>query len=488
VLRCLAVDLGAGSGRVMLGTFANGRLALEELHRFENAMEFVDEHYRWNTEALLREILAGLRKAAPKGPIHSIGVNTWGVDFVLIGEDGERLEDKPVAYRDARTGGMIEAFFERMPREELYRRTGIQVVPYNSIYQLMALVKERSPLLDRATRFLNTPDYINYRLTGVAKNEYTIASTTQMLDVRTQRWDDEVIRSLGVRRELFADPIMPGTLIGALSEAMAKESGLAGTRVYAVGSHDTASAIAAIPATGDDWAYISSGTWCMMGIESTVPVASSQACAFNLTNEGGVGGTYRVLKNIMGLWLVRGLKNSLDTDASYSDLIRMASESEPFRHFVVANDSAFYNPESMHDAFDAFFHATGQDLPDSPGVYVRCAEESLAFAYRQVLSELREVQSQPIERIHVVGGGVQDALMCRLAADATGLPVCAGPVEATAIGNLIVQAMAAGEVPNREAARAIVRDSFEYEEYTPKDTKAWDAAWERYRAVSEIRK
>jgi len=482
MFNCLAVDIGAGSGRVIRGVFDDKKMSLEEVHRFENGIEMIDGHHRWDVDKLFNAVCEGLKKGSEKSA-DSIGIDTWGVDFVLLDENGEKLE-LPVAYRDDRTQGMMERYFELMPKADVYAKTGIQFMEFNTVFQFMAMVEEKSPLLDKAKTFLMIPDFLNYSLTGEAVNEFSNVSTTQMMNAFERTWDSDILNTLGLNKDLFQKPVMPGTKIGGLTAEMAEQTGLGDTPVYAIASHDTGSAVAASPAYGKDWAYISSGTWCLMGVESDKPVTDEKAFQYNLTNEGGVNGTSRILKNIMGLWIIRGIKSSLDTDYSYPELIKMAEESQPFKHIIYANDARFTNPESMCDAIDEFCRETGQESPQTPGEYIRCAEEGLAFLYRQVLGELRDVYEHPINRLHILGGGVQDKLMCQFAADATGLPVYAGPIEATAIGNLIVQAMALGKFETLEDARQVVYDSFDIETYKPVDISAWNDAYEKFQSIA----
>jgi len=379
----------------------------------------------------------------------------------------------------------MQRFYKYMKKDDLYARTGIQFIEFNTVFQFMAMVEEKSPLLDKAKRFLMIPDFLNYCLTGEAVNEFSNASTTQMMNAVTRDWDNNIINALGINSDIFQKPVMPGSKIGTLSSEMARKTGLRRTPVYATASHDTGSAVAAVPADGRDWAYISSGTWCLMGVESDTPITNKKAFKYNLTNEGGVNGTFRILKNLMGLWLIRGIKNCLKNDYSYPELIEMALESEPFKYIIYANDPRFLNPESMCDAIDDFCCETGQGTPQTPGEYVRCAEEGLAFLYRQVLGELRDVYEYPINRLHIIGGGVQDKLMCQLAANATGLPVYAGPIEATAIGNLLVQAMALGKFETIEDARKVVYDSFDIQVYTPVNMANRDSIWDKYADITK---
>lgn len=480
---CLAIDIGAGSGRVIRGDFDNDKLSLEEIHRFENGIEKIDGKYRWDIDKLFNHICDGLKKCAESNA-DSIGIDTWGVDFVLLDKNGEKLE-LPVAYRDDRTKGMMDLFFKRVERNEVYKKTGIQFMDFNTLYQFMAMVNENSELLETAETFLMIPDYLNYSLTGVKQTEFTNVSTTQMMNAKERTWDKDLIEALGINKEIFPEPKMPGTLVGGVKPELVEELGIGNVPVHAVASHDTGSAIAATPAYGKDWAYISSGTWCLMGIESDEPVTDEVAYKYNLTNEGGVGGTSRILKNIMGLWIIRGIKNSFGDKYSYPELIAAGKAAEPFKHILYVNDARFTNPECMCKAIDSFCEETGQSKPKTPGEYIRCAEEGLALLYRQVLEELREVSTNPINRIHILGGGVNDHLMCQMAADATGLKVLAGPIEATAIGNLIVQAIALGKFSNINEARKLVSNSFEIKSYRPEKLNNWSKAYKRYLDIKE---
>ncbi|MFH0911196.1 MAG: rhamnulokinase [Planctomycetota bacterium] len=483
----LAIDIGAGSGRVVRGTWNEGRLHLEELHRFENKTVFQDGHERWDVERLFVEVCEGLKRAARHPPFpDSIGVDTWGVDFALLNKGGQRLE-LPVTYRDARTEGMMGVFFRRVPKEEIFRKTGIQFLGFNTLYQLFALALSNPSLLGKAETLLLIPDYLNYRLTGVRTSEFTNATTTQLFNFTARQWDTDLIAALGADPGLFPDPVEPGTEIGMLRSDLQRLTGLPPIPVIAPATHDTASAVAAVPAEGRDWAFISAGTWCLMGMEKEEPVTSEAAMAYNFSNEGGICGTWRLLKNLAGLWLVRGLKESLGTKLSFAEIEEAASQAAPFRSIVYGDDTRFFHPPSMKEAFDSFCRETGQPCPDTAGAYVRSALEGLAFLYREVLEELAEIQEQPIRRIHMIGGGSRNRLMCQFCADATGLPVFAGPAEATAAGNALVQAMALGRIPNLATARKIIADSMENEEYYPTRQSEWSAAWKRFLAVRESR-
>lgn len=477
----LAVDIGASSGRVMRGSLKDGRLMLDEVHRFTNGMVYVDGHHRWNIERIIGEVCKGLKKAAKKKvKPASIGVDTWGVDFVLLDGQGELLEE-PVAYRDPRTDGMMTEFFKRMPQADIYRRTAIQFMQINTLYQLFSIARKRPEVMKKAKRILMIPDYINYRLTGEMCMEFTSATTTQMLSAAKKEWDADILDRIGLDPGLFSKPVPPGTVIGELVPELRKRTGLGRIPVIAPATHDTGSAVASVPASGKDWAYISSGTWSLMGVELDHPVNTNAALEHNFTSEGGVFGTYRYLKNLTGLWLLQGLKSSLPGHLTYPKLTAMAKRAKPFGVMIEPGDPAFMNPRSMKDAFDAFFKLTGQTAPRTAGGYARCALEGLALAYKGTLDELRATQPNKITKVHIIGGGCKNRLLDQMTADALGIPVFAGPVEGTAIGNIMLQAIALGGVKDLKDSRAVVRDSFNIEKYMPKDTKQWNGAWKRFK-------
>jgi rhamnulokinase len=468
----------------MRGTFDDGRLYIDELHRFENAMVTIDDHDCWELDRLYEEILIGLKKAATgeMAPA-SVGVDTWGVDYALLGEDG-RLVAPAIAYRDKHTEGAIESFTSNCMRaEDLYARTGIQFIRYNTVFQLHSALRSNDTSLARAQRLLLMPDYFHYRLSGKQVCEYTVASTTGMLSAATRVWDEGVVEALGFRRELLCEPTQPGTRLGPLKQEIADATGLRDTEVVLPASHDTASAVVAVPAVGRDWMFISTGTWCLAGMELDAPICSEDGRAANFTNEGSVNGTIRFLRNIMGLWLVRGIKSDHEDKYSYAELEEMAAAAPPFAHIIDANYSSYMNPASMTDAIDAFCQGTGQPKPDDPGEYVRAAMEGLALQFRHTLEDLRRLQDQQIRIIHAVGGGIQHHLLMQMTADATGLEVLAGPTEGTAMGNLLVQAMGLGKLQNLEEARDIVRRSIEITRYTPTRRTGWESAYDAFMKI-----
>jgi rhamnulokinase len=499
-MNCIAIDIGAGSGRIIRGTFKDGQIGVVDLHRFKNKMRRIDGHLRWDVVALFKEVCEGLRKVsrtsggakASEGPQvpsdgqppSSIGIDTWGVDFVLLDADMKLLE-LPVAYRDRRTDGMMELFLKRMARSDVYERTGIQFLPINTLYQLFSMTQREPETLKRARNLLMMPDYLNFLLTGNSAMEFTNATTTQMINIESRDWDEKILDAIPVDPGLFSRPVEPGTVLGELSAAVQERTGLGALPVIAPATHDTGSAVASIPADGKDWAFISSGTWSLMGMEVSHPICTNAALEHNFTNEGGVCGTYRFLKNIMGLWLIAGLRRSVPGRPDFAELEGQAERARTFGCFIDPNDRHFFNPGSMKSAFDGYLRSTDQPLPKTPGAYARCALESLALSYRGVLAELKAAQVGKISRVHIIGGGCQNRLLDQMAADALGLPVFAGPVEGTAVGNLLVQAIALGGIKDIEEGRRMVKGSFNIQKYTPKDTKAWDAAWTRFEHLKE---
>jgi rhamnulokinase len=485
----LAFDIGAGSGRAILGTLQDRTLSIEEVARFPNSMLTVRGHLHWNVFALFEEMKKGLAAgaAASRTGLESAAVDTWGVDFALLAADGSVL-GLPFAYRDARTDGAMDAFFEIVPRERVYELTGIQFMQFNTLFQLFAMKRGRSPVLDAAHALLFMPDLFNYLLAGARKTDFTFATTSQLFNPRTRAWEEELFAALDVPIDLMQEIVEPGTPLGTLDEAVARETGAGAVPVIAAASHDTGSAVAAVPAEGDDWAYISSGTWSLMGIEASEPIINSEALALNFTNEGGVGKTIRFLKNICGLWLLEQCREAwagggADGAAGYAELLAAAEKARPFAALIDPDDGAFLNPTDMPAAIAAFCERTGQAAPKDPAAYVRAILESLALKYRLTLDQLRQVAPRPVNRLHVIGGGSRNEMLCQFTADATGLPVIAGPAEATAIGNIMVQALAAGSVASPQEMRRVIGASFDPVRHEPRDAAAWDAAYDRFRDV-----
>jgi rhamnulokinase len=488
----LAVDLGASSGRIVAGLFDGRRLTLEEGHRFENGGFPLAGSLHWDVLGQWSNIVQGLKAAAATygERVASIGVDTWGVDFGLLGRNDELLGN-PNHYRDARTAGILEKAFNIVPREEIFAETGLQFMEFNTLYQLVAMRLANSSLLEAAESFLMMPDLFHWLLTGVKANEYTDLSTTQFLNPRTKDWSRGLLERFGIPTKMLGNIAQPGARLGKLRPAVADDTGLRHVEVILPGTHDTASAVMAVPAVSQpgaqpDWCYISSGTWSLMGVEMPQPVITDRCRELNFTNEGGVGDTTRLLKNITGLWMVEQCRrkwreegNNLD----WPELIRRAAEGRPLVSLVNPDHPSFVAPKDMPQAVRDFCRSTQQPQPQTQGEVIRAALESLALRYRMVLEMLEELVGNRIETIHIVGGGTQNKLLNQMAADATGRRVVAGPVEATAIGNVMMQAVALGEVSSIAEARQVIRTSFAVEEYQPHDTDAWLSAFERFQKV-----
>jgi rhamnulokinase len=485
----IAFDLGAESGRAVVGQFDGDRLALSELHRFANGPVRVLGRLHWDALRLFAEITQGLMKFAQEhGPeLAGMGVDTWGVDSALIEKNGA-LVGNPYHYRDSRTDGMYEEAFKRVPRAEIFRRTGIQFMEINTLYQLLSMVLEDSPWLEAADTLLMMPDLFNYWLTGRQVCEFTEATTSQLYDPRQGAWSEALFDKLGLPTDLLAEIVPPGTVLDTLHPSVGDEVGLADVPVIAPACHDTGSAVAAVPARGEDYAYISSGTWSLMGIEVQEPIITEESLAYNFTNEGGVCDTFRFLKNIMGLWLVQECRRiwSLEGESlSYDELTRMAAQAEPFQSVVDPDAELFLRPGDMPSRMQTFCQDTGQPVPETKGALVRCALESLACTYRWTLESLEKVTGREIRSINIVGGGGRNKLLNQLTADITGLPVTAGPFEATAIGNILMQALATGHIASLEEGRELVRRSFDVTSYEPRDTADWEAPYETYLRVAQ---
>jgi rhamnulokinase len=485
----LAFDLGAESGRAVVGHLEAQGLHLEEIHRFANGPVRVSDSLHWDVLRLWAEVKRGLGLAVQAhGPdLLSVGLDTWGVDFGLLAADGSLLGN-PYHYRDSRTDGMLERAFQLVPRAEIYERTGIQFMQINSLYQLLAMAQANSPLLGAAGTFLNMPDLFNYWLSGRKASEFTIATTSQCYDPRAGDWAREMLARLGIPVHIFGPIVAPGTVLAELRPDLQQELGSPAMLVVAAAGHDTASAVAAVPAEGTDYIYLSSGTWSLMGVENREAVITGQSLAYDFTNEGGVDGTFRLLKNIMGLWLVQECRRDwarAGTTYSYDQLTQMAAAAPAFGPLVAVNDERFLPPGDMVGRIHTFCRDTGQAVPQTEGEVVRCVLESLALEYRWVAGRLDELVARPLPTVHIIGGGSQNKLLNQFAANATGRTVVTGPVEATAIGNVLVQAIALGHLAGLEEARALVRRSFEVERYEPRDVAAWDEAYGRYLALRE---
>jgi len=489
-LRFLAFDLGAESGRAVLGALNSGRLETREIHRFPNGPLKRDGSLLWDARRLFDEIKTAMRLCVARlgSPPDGLAVDTWGVDYGLVDEKGALL-GPPFSYRDERTRGAMEEFFSRLPREDVYRLTGIQFLPINTLFQLFSMVRDRSPLLDRAEKLLFMPDIFHHLLTGEMATEFTMATTSQLYDPRRGTWSAEIFGALGLPLSLVLSPAEPGTVIGPLREDIARETRFDACPVVASLTHDTAAAVAAVPAEGGDWAYISSGTWSLVGVETEAPVINDRSRELNFTNEGGIGRSIRLLKNLTGLWLVQQCRKvwarggaSLPLD--YENLIRQAEAAPPFRTFVDPDSPDFLNPRDMPAAIQAFAGRTGQAIPETPGAFVRGILESLAFRYAEVLDELEELTGRSIRVVHIIGGGSRNGLLNRFTASASERTVIAGPDEASACGNILGQALALGHVRSGDEIREIMRRSIASRLYPPQNIESWDKARPRFREVA----
>jgi rhamnulokinase len=481
--KLLAFDLGAESGRGILGLFDGGRLRLEVVHRFGNGPVRTLDTMHWDVLHLYSEILTGLRKCAGEhGLLDSVGVDTWGVDFAFLGRNGTLLGN-PRHYRDPHTEGIMDEAFKIVPRKEIFRQTGLQFMRFNTLFQLLALQRDRSPLLDVAETMLLMPDLFHYFLTGIKVNELTNATTSQMYDATAKGWAYNLVKMFGLPVNTLGSIVQPGTVLGPLRTSVAEETGVTPVPVIAPATHDTGSAVAAVPATGPSWAFISSGTWSLMGAELSAPLISEKAETCNFTNEGGVGGSIRFLKNIAGLWLVQECRRSWERAGKsfgYDELTRLAESAPAFVSVVNPDHTSFILPPSMPAALADYCRRTGQPAPVDAGAMIRCALESLALRYRWVLEKLEGMIGRRLNTIHVVGGGSQNDLLCQLTADACNRQVLAGPVEATAIGNVLMQAVGLGALGSLAEAREVVRRSFQVRTFTPRLPQRWDSPYQRF--------
>ncbi len=487
-LKMLAIDLGASSGRGIVGSFDGKKLSLCENHRFSNDPVIVNGRMYWDILRIFHEIKQSITKTVIAGEgIRSIGIDTWGVDYGLIDRHG-RLLANPTHYRDRRTAGVIARASEKMSMQELYSIAGIQCLEFNTVFQLYADLCDDPTLFDRAERMLNVPDLLNYFLTGKMANEYTILSTGALLDAKTRGYSDEILSKFGIPRRLFGNIVSPGTRLGKLLPQILEETGKTDAEVMSVASHDTASAVIAVPTQEKDFIYISSGTWSLMGTELSEPLINPDSERLNLTNEGGAMNTIRFLKNIMGLWLIQESRRQWRREGneySFAQMEAWAKECKPLQSLIDPDDASFATPGNMPERIREFCRRTGQHVPESVGEVVRCIYESLALKYRKTAESIEDLMGKRAKVIHVVGGGTKDKFLSQMTADACGIPVAAGPEEATAIGNLMMQAIAAGEVANLSEARQVVAASFELKHYEPtSDRGVWDEAYERFCALN----
>lgn len=495
----LAVDMGASSGRHVLGHFDGERIELEEVYRYENGPVEMNGGYFWDLPGLWSDVRAGLLAASAKygAAIQSVGVDTWGVDYAYLDKNGELLAN-PRCYRDPRTDSIMEKAFQKVSRDEIFAQSGLQFMQFNTLYQLLADRWSDSAAQANAKRFLMIPDIFHWLLSGQESNEFTNSTTTQFFDPRKNDWAFDLLKKFDLPTDIFRPVSQPGTILGPLRSALIAESGLNATKVALPGSHDTASAVMAVPtasaAGSSDWAYISLGTWALMGIESAKPVVSDVVSGFNFTNEGGVGSTTRILKNICGMWLLQecrrvwnqaGKTNAAGEPLGWEDLNKMTAASTPLRGFIDPDARDFLTPTDMPRAIVDRLDRTGQPIPTTDGGVLRVVIDSLAMKFRQVMGMCEKISGQKIDTLHIVGGGIQNRVLCQAAADATGCRIVAGPIEATALGNLLVQAIASGELANMDDARSVVRRSFEVAEYIPQNTQRWDDAYETFLGVIE---
>lgn len=481
----LAIDIGATSGRAILGNIINNSLDLTEIHRFSNIITEINGRMYWDLFYLYNEILKSLKKIkASQIEIQSIGIDTWGVDFVLFDQDGEPLR-MPYSYRDRSTLDAPEKFFKIIPKKEVYKRTGIQIMNFNSLFQLYTQKKNKSSTYNIIDKVLFMPDALSYLLTGKMVTEYTIASTSQMINPFNKRFDVTLLKAVGLSEDNFAPMVLSGTVIGELSESVKQQTNLENVCVVAVAGHDTASAVLPTPAANKNFAYLSSGTWSLMGIESKTPVINDETFFFNFTNEGGADGSIRLLKNICGMWLIEQCKKEWDMNGtvSYDEIVKAAEEAAPFKCFINPDSPCFASPVSMIDSIQQYCKETNQFVPQTMGQIARCIYESLAFRYKQVLVKLQKLANNPIETLHIIGGGSKNRLLNSYTANAIGLPVVAGPSEATAIGNILLQAKAAGLVKDKSEMRQIVRKSVELESFAPDGDSNWKKQYEEYLKV-----
>jgi len=497
----LAIDLGAESGRAILGSFDGQSLTLNEVHRFQNTpvqvLQGSQQAMHWDILRLWSEIKNGISLAKKNyGQFTSLGVDTWGVDFGLLDQSGKLLEN-PYHYRDSRTDGMVQEAFKRISREHIFEQTGIQFMQINTLYQLLSMALQKSPALEAAATFLTIPDLLNYWLTGVKSCEFTIATTTQCYDPRKNNWAYPMLEKLNIPGSIFPNLITPGTLLGPVHASISSELGVSDVNVIVPACHDTGSAVAAVPAENEDYAWISSGTWSIMGVVVPQPFITPESLEFNFTNEGGVSyfsqnsrqNTYRYCKNIMGLWLVQECRRTWAAHGqtySYQELTDMAAQAAPLLALVNPDSDDFLKPGDMPARIQAYCARTSQAIPETPGAIVRCAAESLALKYRRVLEQMEITIGKHLDPIHIIGGGSQNQLLDQLTADCTNRRVVTGPVEATAVGNILVQALALGHLSSIDDVRSVVKHSFTPGFYSPKPGGSWDEAYKRFLDLEKL--
>lgn len=484
MIKVLGFDYGASSGRAMLGIYENGKITLEEIHRFSNDPVKINGTMYWDVLRLFHELKTGIIKCRKKGhaDISSIAVDTWGVDFGLVDKEGRLLEN-PIHYRDTRTDGMIDEVCDIIGRKEIYKRTGIQFMQFNTLYQLYSIKKERPELLEKADTMLFMPDLLNYFLTGAKYSEYSIASTAQMLDIETGDWDRTLLEKAGIPHHYLCDIIDSGTVVGNLRDEICDEVGIDPVPVIAVAAHDTGSAVMSAPAGTDNFAFLSSGTWSLLGTELKKPIVSDKAAELEYSNEGGFNRTIRFLKNIMGLWIYQDCRRQWNREGNvmtFDELEMEARSAEPFRSLIDPDNGDFYHHGHMPEKVQDFCKRTGQPVPENKPQIVRCIMESLALKYRYVYEGLEEVVGNKIPDLHIVGGGCKNVMISQFTANALGRTITTGPIEATSTGNVLGQLVALGYIKDMEEAREVTRNSFEIKEWEPKDTKKWDEIYKYF--------
>ncbi len=492
ISKVLAFDFGASSGRALLFKFDGKKIEMEEMHRFSNDPVLVSGTYRWDTLRLFHEIKQGILNTINSGnaDFESIGIDTWGVDFGLFDKNGQ-LISTPYHYRDTRTDGMIEKADELIGKKYIFDQTGIQFNFFNTIFQLLSLSQSDDPTLKIAEKLLFTPDIFNYFLTGEMKNEYTISSTSQLLNPYTKEWNEDLIEKIGIDKKIFCDIVHPGNIVGYLSDELCEELGAPKVPVVAVGSHDTASAVASVPADGSyDYAYISSGTWALLGVENDEPVITDKSYKYDFTNEGGVENKIRFLKNIMGLWIIQESRRQWKRegkDFSFDALEKAAWEAKPFESFIDPDNSAFAGPGNMPKKIREYCKNTSQKVPETEGEIIRCIAQSLAMKCAYAVKGMEDTLDKNLDVIHMIGGGIKDTMVCSFISCATGKKVIAGPVEATGTGNALMQLKTLGKIGSLKEARQVVKNSFDTKEYYPQDRELWEEAYNRFLTVTGLK-
>ena len=486
----LAIDLGASGGRILIGRWDGEHISLEELHRFANGPVDIQGHQHWDVLRLWTEIKTGIACYARQNssPLVGIGVDTWGVDFALLDSHGN-LIGNPYHYRDSRTDGMLERAYQKMPREQIFKHTGNQFMQFNTLFQLFSMTQKKDPQLELTDTLLMMPDLFHYWLTGHKTTEFTIATTTQMYDIQRRRWATEVLTELEIPSGLFPVVVSPGTILGQLPRELMVETDLhQAPNIVSPASHDTSSAIAAIPGLDHQSVYISSGTWSLMGVEISEPIINDQVLALNFTNEGGVDNKINLLKILTGLWLLQESRRQWrhkGNDYTWEQLLALSEEIEPFRSLVNPDAPDFLNPTDMLKAINSFCRRTGQPEPTSVGAVVRCCLESLALNYRKMLEDLETLIGRHLDTIRIVGGGSQNHLLSQFTADACQRLVISGPVEATALGNILLQVIATGHLPDIPAGRQVIAASFKQQEFEPGAADAWEKAYARFKKLKD---